>query len=152
MLITTVAFTGEAEMFYCQVLSSDFSVSPPCFVDMKRSLQYDTLVLLMTCCRCRPRCWLLLGDSSSVSSLVSPQSPGDHEQMKQVRRSLSKTGCAQRHYYYTFRDKRVALTVSVRLVFWEKKQFCCKCIQVEHDNERNCLSSPLNFHCGDSVF
>lgn len=49
-------------------------------------------------------CWLLLGDLERC--FVSPQSPGDHEQMKRVRGSPSKTGCAKRHYYYTLRDKR----------------------------------------------
>lgn len=101
-----MAFTGESQMLSWQVLSSDFSVSPPRFVDMSWSLQYDTLMSLMTCCYCRPPRWLLLGDSAAVSCLVSPQSPGEHEQMKQVRGSPSKTGCAQTHYYYTLSDKR----------------------------------------------
>lgn len=89
MLITIhrVALTSESELPSCQMLSSLFSVSPLAWGDPSSMTR------------------LLLRDCAAVRCLVSPQSPGDREQMKQVRGPRCKTGSTKRHYYYTVRDK-----------------------------------------------
>lgn len=52
-------------------------------------------------------------------------------------RSLSKTGSSKRDHYYVLKSEPGR-------VLWDLRQFCCKCIQVEHDNEHNCRSSLQN--------
>lgn len=145
--IQRVALTGESELTSCQMLSSVFASSSPSPLGWHKVIPpvwHACIVDYMLPAVVLPSC-LLLGDSAAVRYLVSTQSPGNHEQMKQavpkdtIITHLETSGLSH--------------SLSEGLLLWEKKQFCCKCIQVERDNEHKTASHLLSTpRCGVFLF